>query len=689
MNKVNLVRQDDLKDCGICSLLMIIRYYHGNVPKEYLRELTKTSNDGVSAYYLVKAAQELGFSTKAVKGEITLLNKSDFPIIAHTIINKSYQHFVVLYGIKNNKIIIADPSFGIKKMSFDEWNYVSTKKYLIFKPLKKIPEISSNKEIIKVIYTFLYEHKTIFINIFLLSFIYAILNIIASYNFKLFMQGTIISNILNIKKIFIFLIVIGLIKNITDLFRNRLINNINNLMDRLLIKKIYSHIISLPYLYYKNRTCGDIITRINDITNIKDFIGQIFMALFVDLLLSVLAFIMLFRINNQLTLWAILVAILYAIVILIYNKIIYPWLQKSYDNASKVNSYLVETINAIDTIKGLAIEEKVISNLESKYNKYTGINKKIGYMIYYQTFFKELINYIGVTIIIYLGICLIKENKLLITDLITYVAILSYFLEPIKNIFDLSYNFKTTILSLKRVIELYNVSQEKKEVSHKLLENNLKGEIELKNVSFSYNGINNILNKVSFKINAGDKVLLIGESGSGKSTLVKIINQFYSDYQGIVYLDNRDLKEYDLLDIRNRICYVSQNEMLFTDTLYNNIDLYNKEKYDYFLKINQLTCVNEIVNRLPLGYDTLIEENGFNLSGGEKQRIFLARALLKEADIYIFDEALSAIDIKRERVIIKNMFDYLKDKTVIVVSHRFNNEDLFNKKINIEVINEC
>ena len=475
MSKINFVKQDDLKDCGICSLLMIIRYYHGNVPKEYLRDMTKTNKDGVSAFFLVKAAQELGFSTMAVTGDIKLLPKKDFPIIAHVIINKSYQHFVVIYGIKNNQIIMADPASKVKKISFTEWNSITTQKYLLFKPLKKIPVFSSNKELIKIIYGFIYKYKMVFMNVFILSFVYAILNIISSYNFKLFMNDMVLNSKNNLKIVFIFLIIICLLKNITDLFRNRLINNINNSLDRLLIKKIFSHIISLPYMYYKNRTCGDIITRINDISNIKDFIGRMFMALLVDVLLSVLALIMLMKISYQLTIYAIIMAILYGILILVYNKVIYPWLQKSYENASLVNSYLVETINAIDTIKGLCVENKIINNLEYKYNKYIGINKKIGYMLYYENFFRELLNNMGVITIIFLGVNLVNIERLNLTDLITYVSILTYFLEPIKNIFDLSYNFKTTILSIKRVIELYNVESEKLTISKKSLIDNIKG----------------------------------------------------------------------------------------------------------------------------------------------------------------------------------------------------------------------
>jgi len=135
-----------------------------------------------------------------------------------------------------------------------------------------------------------------------------------------------------------------------------------------------------------------------------------------------------------------------------------------------------------------------------------------------------------------------------------------------------------------------------------------------------------------------------------------------TDYEGKIYIDNRELSNYELKDIRERICYVSQNEILFTDTVYNNILLDRDIAYDDVLEVSKLMQVNEFVEQLPLKYDSLIEENGFNLSGGERQRIMLARTILKKADIYIFDEALNAIDIKRERIILKNIFKILKNK---------------------------
>jgi len=176
-------------------------------------------------------------------------------------------------------------------------------------------------------------------------------------------------------------------------------------------------------------------------------------------------------------------------------------------------------------------------------------------------------------------------------------------------------------------------------------------------------------------------ISICGKSGSGKSTLLKILMRYYEVAHQMIYLDNRDILSYPLEMIRENICYVSQDEMLFSDTVYQNIMLNQKIDYDEFLMICKITEVDSIVSSSLLGYQYKIEENGINLSGGERQRIILARALAKKSCIYLFDESFNQLDIHRERRIMKAIFNYLEGKTIFVVSHRKNNLDLFTRRL--------
>ena len=213
---------------------------------------------------------------------------------------------------------------------------------------------------------------------------------------------------------------------------------------------------------------------------------------------------------------------------------------------------------------------------------------------------------------------------------------------------------------------------------------NITGEILIKNLEFTYNNKNNIINDISLRIKQKEKVLIIGSSGSGKSTLLKIIYKYYDINRDKIYLNNYDINDFTKKDIRSNITYISQNEQLYNDTIRNNIILERNIDDKSFYNICNMVYVNDIVKDNILSYDYNLEESGANISGGQRQRIILARALLKNSQIILIDEGLNEIDINLERKILKNIFSYFKDKTIIIVSHRFDNMDLYNKVINIE-----
>ena len=173
----------------------------------------------------------------------------------------------------------------------------------------------------------------------------------------------------------------------------------------------------------------------------------------------------------------------------------------------------------------------------------------------------------------------------------------------------------------------------------------------------------------------------MGKSGSGKSTLLKLLYSYYKVGRGTIMINDIDINDYALSDIRDNIGYISQNETLYTDTVKNNVILDRDCSYDDFLKVCKRTYVDEIVSSSPLGFDTFLEENGINISGGQRQRIVLARMLLKKWQILLIDEGLSQLDVNLERKVLKNLFRDYNDKTIIVVSHRNDNIDLYDKVV--------
>lgn len=685
IRKYPFVSQDGIKDCGVASLLMILKYYGGSASKEYLREITNTTRDGVDAYSLLEGAKVLNFSTKGVKGNIEELDSMDLPCIAHVIINNSYQHFVVIY--KNDKkkkmLIIADPASSIKKMTYQEFNKISSSNFLLLYPNKKLLEYNKKSYVWSLVLTFIYKNKSLFLFLLLISLLFTVLGIILSFKFQFLLDYVITYN--SKPNLFSFIILftfIILMKEWFCLLRNLLLHHINHILSKELVMDIYNHLLSLPYLYYKNRTTGEVISRIQDLENIKDFIGKFFVTCFIDLFFVICSFIILFKINSWLTLYVILLTLIISILIIGVWKVISCKMKTLREKNALANSYLVESISGMETIRNFGLENYALHNFSEKFINYqkTSYQTNRAFTIFQN--FRNFIEEYGTFLILTSGACLVMQDKLLLSSLVTYYFLLSYFLEPFRNLLDIVFSWNEAKISIERIDELYQVS--KSLSNKKLKKNKIVGNIIVKELFYQYSPKRDILVNVNLKVNSRDRLLIYGKSGSGKSTLAKLLAGIICCDKGTILLDDYPLMEYNEKLLKSNICYLSQNEILFQDSIYENIYLNSEKTYEDFLDICSLCMVDEIVDNHPLKYQMLLEENGFNISGGERQRILLARAILKDADLYIFDESLNEIDIDRERIILNNIFDKYPEKTFIIISHRYHNNDLFNRTIEMK-----
>lgn len=293
---------------------------------------------------------------------------------------------------------------------------------------------------------------------------------------------------------------------------------------------------------------------------------------------------------------------------------------------------------------------------------------------------KDFIYEIGLFIITTLGVYLVYKKDLDLINLVTFNSLILYLFEPVKGIVDLIPKYNYLKASFNKLSEFISVDLEKEnEFGLKVIDN---AAIKFRNVSYSYNKFNNTLEKVNLNIENHDKVLLVGPSGSGKSTICKLLFRYLTSYNGDIEFSITSEKDYSLSAIRNDILYVGQNEKLFTGSIRDNILCFRDITEEEFLKVSQICKLEEIVSKKKNRYNTIINASLNNLSGGEKQRIILARGLLKPAKLLILDEALSEVNETMEKEILNNIFKYYKEKTLIYVTHK-NVKDIFNKIIDL------
>lgn len=683
---MKVVLQDGMKDCGICCLLSIIRYYGGEVSKEYLREITNTTKEGVSLFYLIEAAKKIGFDAIGVSGKIEEIEVNNLPCIAHITVNKNYKHFVVIYQIKKEKkqIVLMDPSKGKKTILFQEFHLLSSNYYIFLKPNKKLPIYKKKNIIYKTIIALYKSNKHKLILIFILTFSNFILSVATSFHFKYLLDYSINYDLTkNIYWISLILLEIYLFKNINMALRNIIMHKWNAIVDLETTTITYKQILLLPYLYYKNRTTGEIISRLKDLTTVRNFISNFFCSLTTDFINIILFFYLMNYYNKtvaKLVLYPLIITLIYHLCIKKRKKKNMRILLRHQD---RINSDFIQGISNVDTIKGSHLEKRLTDQFKIHYKQF--LEKLYNYHLLQEiTYFINSILQDSIYLIMYgIGSYYIVKKKLTLSNLIVFQSFFNYFQISFYHLLNLIEEFDSYKISLDRIEEIFMMNHESFINNYYYLPYTLKGTIVINNLSYNI-GSKYLFHNLNLIINEKDKVLISGPSGSGKSTLVKMLLQYIEVEFGKISIAGIDINHYHLENIRANITYVTSNEYLFTDTIKNNITLYKEVAEEDFEKVSKICLLDDIVKNNITGYDTLVEENGFNFSNGERQRIILARALIRNSNIYILDEALGQIDTYREKKILENIFSYLNNQTIIVISHRLNNKKLFNRVLKIE-----
>ncbi len=369
---------------------------------------------------------------------------------------------------------------------------------------------------------------------------------------------------------------------------------------------------------------------------------------------------------------SVILLVLYGIIVFCYNKPIKKINEKQMEENSQVTSYLVESLNGIETVKAFNAEKKAEYKTEKLFIKFLKSIFKGGFLSNSQQSLTNAVYVIGETVILWVGTVKILNGELTVGELITFNALLAYFLDPVKNLINLQPTMQTAIVAADRLGEILDLEPEKKENEEsKIKDVSLNKKIEISNLDFRYGTRQFVLKNINLTINPGEKIALVGESGSGKTTLVKLLMNFYEFEKGEIMFGDYNIKDINIESLRDKIAYISQDIFLFSGTIRENLMLGNEDAtLDEIIEACKLSKANEFIEKMPLRYDTMLEENGANLSGGQKQRLAIARALLKKPDILIMDEATSNLDSITEKAIEKTINELSDNITTVIIAHR-------------------
>lgn len=675
-NHIKYIYQIDERDCGIAALAMILDHYGTKLSLAKLRDLAKTDLAGTNALGIVQTAKSLNFETVSIRADKTLFERKDlpFPFIAHVIKEEKYQHYYVVYGMKGNKLLIADPDINVGKIKLPidkfeiEWTGVSI--FLAPEPNYK-PQRESQRNISTFLPT-IYKQKYLVINIVIAALLVTTVSILGSY----YLQGIIDTYIPNSMRNTLGIISIGLIisyiiQQILVYAREYLLIVMGQRLSIDIILSYVKHIFELPMSFFATRRNGEIVSRFTDANSIIEALAGTTMSLFLDVGVLLIMGTVLFIQNQTLFLISLLAIPAYICVVWLF---IHPFSKMTNDQmqaGSMLSSSIIEDINGIETIKSLNSEDYAYHKIDTEFVTYLEKSFTYAKSNAIQNSLKNALKLSLNVLILWTGSNLVINQTISIGQLITYNALLNFFTDPLQNIINLQTKIQQAIVANKRLNEVYLVKSEFTSTNafrNQQIKPN--SALVIRDIKYRYGFGPLAIDNVSVSIKTGEKIALVGISGSGKSTLIKLMINFFEPESGEIMLDDININNVDKHELRSYINYLPQEPFLFSGTILDNL-LFGATvgtTQDDIMRAVEIAEIRSDIEKMPQGFKTELSESG-NISGGQKQRIALARAILTDSPILILDESTSNLDVLTEKMIIDNLMT-LTNKTIIFAAHR-------------------
>lgn len=464
---------------------------------------------------------------------------------------------------------------------------------------------------------------------------------------------------------------ISLTSTFVSFVRQWILMHLSIKIDIPLMLGYFEHIYKLPMKFFASRKTGDITTRFSDAFTIKDIFTSIALSLIMDISMALITGVILFQMNPKLFAVIIMMTLISIVLVFIFKQPYKKINEEQMQQSSILNSEIIEGLRAVETIKGNANEDIELESIEREYIKSLRISYKEGMLSNVQSTISSVISGVGNLVLLYVGIMQVINNNMTLGSFMAFNTLAGYFMDPIGNLVSLQLSIQEANISMKRLSEIMDYEREQKSERQYQEISSIDGDIKLEHVTFRYGNRKPALDDVSFIIEKGQKVALVGASGSGKSTIAKLLLKYYEPEAGNITIDGMDILEYKNDDIRHAISYVPQNIELFSKSIYDNIRVTRQSAtLDEVKEAAKAADAHEFIKRLPMQYYTYLEEAGNGLSGGEKQRIALARAFLKENQFYIMDESTSNLDFATENIIFDMIYNKFRKKTMLIIAHR-------------------
>ena len=442
-------------------------------------------------------------------------------------------------------------------------------------------------------------------------------------------------------------------------------------IDVILGAKLFQHLTALPIAYFASRPVGQTVARVRELETIRSFLTGQGLTSLLDLVFTIVFFIVMFTYSAKLTLVVLCSIPFYVVIASMIRPVLREQINEKFNRGARSQQFLVESIVGAQTLKAASVEPMMQAQWEERLAAYVRTSFDVGILGSLGQNVIQYVSKVTTALILFIGAQSVIDGAMTVGELIAFNMIASQVVQPILRLSQLWQDFQQVQVSVARLGDILNAAPEPTPQNLLTLPPP-RGAIELRNVTLRYRSdAPDALRNISLSIEAGEVIGFVGQSGSGKSSLTKVIQRLYSPLLGQVMLDGVDVAQLDPGWLRRQIGVVLQENILFNRSIHENIALGDPAMpRGMVMQAAKLAGADEFIAQLPQGYDTMIEERGANLSGGQRQRIAIARALATNPRILILDEATSALDYESERIIQDNMRAIVRGRTVIIIAHR-------------------
>lgn len=672
LKRFPLVEQAEEMDCGAACLAMICKHYRIGATLGKLREMANVTTEGATLDSLAQVGESLGFTTHGLQCTYQTLLGFELPFIAHW---EGY-HYIVVYGVSKNQVWVADPGLGFRKLSVAEFEKGWTGTCLLFTPRADLAQIEATRSPWMRFVRLLRPHKPVLGYLILATLVIQVLGIAPPIILQNILDRVVVHQsheLLNL--LIVGFILVQVFMQLTALMRTYLTNFMVRNLDFSMMSQFFQHALSLPISFFAKRRTGDIFARFQENQTIRQFLTQSTISTMLNLLMVFFYFLVLFLYSVQMTL--VLLALIVPMVVLTVaiTPRIKQYARRDFEASTDAEAVLMETLNGAETIKAMGIERAIRLKWEQKYAKALNVKYKAQGFEALIGFASQLLHALTVTSVLWVGANLVLGQQLTIGQLIAFNMLMGSVMAPLMGLIGMWDELHEAGVAMERLGDVLDMEPEQKpeDQPSRILLPSLRGDIRLQDVYFRYGGKETpyVLENISFELKAGETVALVGHSGSGKTTLAKLLVGFYPPSEGKISIDGYNLNLIDKDYYRAQIGYVMQSNLLFSGTVAENIALgESNPDRRRIVEVARLADAHGFISKLPQGYEQTVGERGVGLSGGQIQRLCIARSLYRDPRLLIFDEATSALDTQSETNILRNLSGVLEGRTALVIAHR-------------------